>query len=123
MNVSAACLRVLIAVLLLVGRPLILGPASSGASAAMTGELAALIGDVAICHTGGAEPAGQAPACLLCPACHVTGQATLPVTARVIVAYPPAVAIGHAALPPPATGPPHPARLAARPTGPPTLSI
>ena len=133
MPVSAAWLRLLLAAVLLAGRLLAPGLPMSEARAAAAGDLASLLGELVICHAGGTSDAseGQAPArpgdhaaaCLLCPACHVAGQAALPVADRVIVPYAPVAVIAHAAAAPPATGPPHPARLAARPTGPPALSI
>lgn len=83
-----------------------------------------------ICHTGDPDD-GQAPAtparhvhdCVLCPACHIAASATLAEAAAVAMPRLQPTLIAPAAPPPPATGPPHPIRLADRPTGPPSPFI
>ncbi len=80
---------------------------------------------IPICHsdgTAGPVPADGRPthpdACALCPLCLTVAQgAVLP---TVLSAMPlPSVTAPSDAMPPPATGPPQPPRLAARPRAPP----
>lgn len=121
--------RLLLAVLMLAAILLGTGiPAASTHAASM--DLAGLEG-VAICHGGGPDvPAGHDPskapghdhACLLCSACFMAGPAVLPPSCDVPLLAT-ARLTGRAALPPPATGPPHPARAATPPTGPPAHSV
>ena len=110
--------HLLLAVLLLLAR--LLGPAMPAAAADRAPA------GMVICHAGGPaapepEPAAPAPAqdCLLCPACHLVPAAVLPAAPTLLASTPTAAPAPRPAVPPPATGPPHPARLAARPTGPP----
>lgn len=119
-------MHLLLAVLVLVGRLLGL----PGAAQAQSQD--ALFGGLVICHAGDgpapflpdpAAPAGPAHDCQFCPACHLTGAHALSVSSPALAWDLRTVMPGRAAPTPPATGPPHPARLAARPTGPPTRSI
>ena len=80
-----------------------------------------------ICHTGPADDAGHhGPShdgshngCLLCPACHLAAVAVLPASASALARPATVTVLRRVVVPPPATGPPHAGRLAARPTGPP----
>ena len=80
-----------------------------------------------ICHTGPADDAGRhGPShdgshdrCLLCPSCHLATTAALPASTPALARPATVAVLRRAVLPPPATGPPHAVRLAARPTGPP----
>lgn len=122
--------RLMLAMVVLLARLLGTGIPTASAQAVPV-DFAGLEG-VAICHGGGVPdvPAGQDPskapghdhACLLCPACFLAGPAVLPPSCDV----PPLALVrmpGRAALPPPATGPPHPARAATPPTGPPAHPV
>lgn len=121
-------LHMLVAVFVLVGR--LLGPAVA-AQMPGPGEFQ-LTGAGVICHSGDSTASsvpdqgkrdGHAPDCQLCPACHLITLAVLPDAGPSVIS---AAAVVHAdrpALPPPSTGPPHPVRLAARPTGPPSTVI
>ena len=120
-------LRLLLAMVVLVAR--LFGPGLSAAHAyAAPANWTGLEG-AAICWASDTRdaPVGQHPSkpsahehdCLRCLGCQLGAQAGL--TAADDLA-PPCVATlqpGKAALPPTATGPPYPARVAARPTGPP----
>ena len=119
--------RLMLAMLVLMARLLGTGIPIAGAQAAPV-DFVGLEG-VAICH-GGGGPADQDPfhapghdhACLLCPACFMAGPAVLPPSCDVPPLVP-ARLPGRAALPPSATGPPHPARVATPPTGPPAHPV
>lgn len=120
--------RVLVAVLVLLTQ-WVAGPLvpSQGRPAAQA-EVAALFGGQFICHADGAQdarpgtstpdhPPGQKHDCALCPACHL---AAAPMLAAPDGASLPVPMVVHVGLPsplPPATGPPHPVRYAARPRG------
>lgn len=84
-----------------------------------------------ICHAGGSGEATEpGPAhvpdhgdCRLCPACHLAAQVAVPAPdGGGLLAAPIRAFIGLAAPLPPAPKPPNRPRLAARPTGPPSLS-
>lgn len=122
--------RVLVAVLVLltqwVSGPLVL-PQGLPATQA---EVAALFGGQFICHADGAQDAGpgtstpdhlpgQKHDCALCPACHIAAAPMLVAPDSASLPVPMVVHIRLPSLPPPATGPPHPVRYAARPRGPP----
>jgi hypothetical protein len=129
-------IRTLLAVLVLLMRASAPGmalPVTGGADAA---SLAALLGGDAICHAGGDQDSDRSPAapvpghtpghahdCGLCPACHLLGAPALPAGGVAVI---PPLAVWTtqrlAALPP-ATGPPQARRTAARPRGPPSLSV
>ncbi len=86
----------------------------------------------AICH---AAPAGHAPAghpgnhdhdhdhdCGLCPICHFLSASALPAGGQAVPAPVVANRVPQPDARPPATGPPHAPRAAARPRAPPVLS-
>jgi len=122
--------RLILAVLVLLARLLGAGIPTASAQTAPV-DFAGLEG-AAICHGSGVPngSAGQDPskapahdhACLLCSACFMAGPAVLPPSCDVPLLVP-ARLPGRAALPPPATGPPHPARAATPPTGPPAHPV
>ena len=117
--------RMIVAVLILAARLLGTAPDADATPAGVPG-----LDGLALCGSSSA-PAGQhAPPlpkhhhdCLLCPACCLAGLAVLPVADHAVPSPALAAILGHAALPPPATGPPHAARIATPPTGPPAYPI
>ena len=87
-----------------------------------------------ICHAAGAQgagpgtgtpdhPPGQTHDCALCPACHLAAAPMLAASDGAKLPLPMAVPAGQPALLPPATGPPHLMRYAARPRGPPGHAV
>jgi hypothetical protein len=112
----------LLAVLVLLAR--LLGPALPGVAIDKLAGGPALV----ICHAVGDDAPAPSPAkhthehdCQLCPACHLAALAAI-IPPATTVSVPVAIAVaGQAAPLPPTTGPPHAGRLAARPTGPPTI--
>jgi hypothetical protein len=81
-----------------------------------------------ICHAVSDDAPSPGPAkhshehdCQLCPACHLAALAAIIPPHTAIAVCVALAAAAPAAPPPPATGPPHAGRLAARPTGPPTI--
>lgn len=129
-NGTSMC-RLMLAMLMLMARLLGTGIPTARAQAAPV-DFAGLEG-VAICHGVGVPdaPAGQDPskapghdhACLLCSACFMAGPAVLSPSCDVSPLVPVRLPGGRAALSPPAIGPPHPARAATPPTGPPARLV
>lgn len=133
--------RMLLAVLALFAR--LVAPAMAMPPAAFPGAAspaaspgAAALTAFAICHAGPADDAADAatdepglkhetpPAdCLLCPVCHLAGQALFPVPGGPAMELPGLLGVSLAAPLPPATAPPARPRAAAQPTGPPRLPI
>jgi hypothetical protein len=125
-------LRVLLAVLVLVGQ--LLAPTTHAAPRAPAAA-ALLLGQIPICHSGSGETSsepglpgpGQHPAghehCALCPLAHQPVPAAMPAATAPAIEAPGFAIIAQPSLPPPATGPPGQVRCTARPRGPPALSI
>ena len=119
----------LLAFLLLVLRLAMPTHAMPVGTASEDATLAQMLGGASICHADAGpaapEPAGPAlPSshdCALCPTCQLAAPVLLPVASR--VSAPLRAGPVQAALPPPATGPPHPERRAAPPRGPPASAV
>jgi hypothetical protein len=95
--------------------------------------LVAALADPPICHAGVASDTGQKPTplhdrdhghgCALCPACQIVAASALIAPASDALPLPSVASLGRAILSPPATGPPHSARYAPKPRGPPHLVV
>ena len=128
-------LRVLLAVLVLVGQMLAPGLRAS-MDAALAGDAPAwLLAQTVICHSdsgtgGGAtlpEKSPHRPAsahdCALCPVCHSVGAAILVPQVAGVPMAPTAMRSAQPGLPPPPTGPPGQVRATAQPRAPPFVFI
>jgi hypothetical protein len=124
------------ALLLLVLRLVVPGPGFPGSAfpagnPARDARLAALLGDVPICHADpdpssapsgpGGKPAVPAHDCALCPICELAAAAALlPMAA--MIPTPAGVATSRLELPPQSTGPP-PDRYGPAPRAPPAAAV
>ena len=129
----------LLALLVLFARlvaPVMAMPPATSPTASPAGPGVAALAAFAICHAGPADDAADGatgepglkhetpPAdCLLCPVCHIAGQALFPAPGGPAMEPPGLLGVSLAAPLPPATAPPARPRAAAPPAGPPPHPI